>query len=257
MPNYTLPAIVLRRVDFGDYDLILTFFSLNKGKISAIAKSAKKSSKRFGGILELFSVLQVVCSSTKDRELMVLQEADLINSFSGIRGDFKKTAYASYFSEIINTWSEAGSEQENIYRLLYYVLEQLDICKIPEEILSVIFQMRFADIAGVRPNLSVCTDCRLEIDRIKEDLVAFDFIKGGIVCQKCAGMSVNRLFLSKGTIKRLLWVENGDLSKAAKIRFTPSSVKEGLGFLESFTTYHIGKELQSLRFLKQIRKKDE
>ncbi|MGB5156987.1 DNA repair protein RecO [Desulfobacterium sp. N47] len=257
MPNLTLPAIILRRVDFGDYDLILTFFSLNKGKISAIAKSAKKSTKRFGGILELFSVLRLVCSTAKGRELLVLQEADLINSFSCIRGDLKKTAYASYFAELINEWSETGSEQEGIYRLLYFVLDQLDICRIPEEILSIIFQMRFADIVGVRPNLSVCTDCRIEIDRIKEDRVAFDFSKGGIICQKCACISVNRFFLSKGTIKQLLWVESGDLSKAAKIRFTPSSVKEGLGFLESFITYHIGKELQSLRFLKQIRRKDE
>lgn len=257
MPNFTLPAIVLRRVDFGDYDLILTLFTLDKGKISAIAKSAKKSTKRFGGILELFSVLQVVCSSTKDRELMLLREAALINSFSGIRGDLKKTAYASYFAELINVWTEAGSEQESLYNLLYYVLEQLDTCQIPEEILSIIFQMRFVVIAGICPDLSVCMRCRTVIDSIKEDRVAFDFSKGGIICQKCAGISVNRLFLSKGTIKQLLWVESGDLSKAAKIRFSSPSVKEGLDFLESYTAYHLGKELQSLRFLKQIRKKDD
>ena len=95
MPIFTSPAIVLRRTDFGDYDLILTFFTLKKGKISAIAKSAKKSTKRFGGILELFSVLDIVCSARIDRDLMVLQEADLKNSFSGIRADLNKTAYAS------------------------------------------------------------------------------------------------------------------------------------------------------------------
>lgn len=257
MPNFTLPAIVLRRVDFGDYDLILTFFTLKKGKISAIAKSAKKSAKRFGGILELFSVLQVVCSSVKNRELMVLQDAALINSFSGIRGDLKKTAYASFFAEIINEWTEAGSEQENLYILLYYVLDQLDTCQIPEEILSIIFQMRFVVIAGICPDLSACMRCHLEIDSIKEDRVAFDLSKGGIICQKCTGISLNRFFLSKGTIKRLLWVESGDLSKAAKIRFTSHAVKEGLDFLESYTTYHLGKEPQSLRFLKQIRKRDE
>jgi DNA repair protein RecO (recombination protein O) len=257
MPNFTLPAIVLRRVDFGDYDIILTFLSLKKGKISAIAKSAKKSTKRFGGILELFSVLEIVCSFSKDRDLMVLQEADLINSFSGIRGNLKKTAYASYFSEIINDWTETGAEQKELYYLLYYVLEQLDAGHIPEDILSIIFQMRFVLIAGICPDLSMCMKCRVAIDKIKEDRVGFDFSKSGVVCQKCAGTSVNRLFLSKGTIKRLLWIKSGDLSKAAKIRFTSPAVKEGLDFLESYTTYHLGKELQSYRFLRQIRKKDE
>jgi len=46
---------MLRRTDFGDYDLIITFLSLSKGKISVIAKSAKKSTKRFAGVLELTS----------------------------------------------------------------------------------------------------------------------------------------------------------------------------------------------------------
>ncbi len=251
-----MPAIVLRRVDFGDYDLILTLFTLNKGKISAIAKSAKKSAKRFGGILELFSVIQIVCSPTKDKELMLLQEASLINSFSGIRGDLKKTAYAGYFSEMIIVWSEVGSEQDNIYHLLYYILEQVDKSQIPEEILSIIFQMRFVAIAGISPDLSVCMICRTGIDSIKEDRVTFDFSKGRIICPKCAYASANRLFLSKGTIKRLGWIESGDLSKALKIRFTSLAVKESLDFVESYTTYHLGKELQSLKFLKQIRKKD-
>ena len=59
MSSFSTPAIILRRIDFGDYDLIVTIFTLNKGKISVIAKSAKKSKKRFAGILELFSVLDV------------------------------------------------------------------------------------------------------------------------------------------------------------------------------------------------------
>ncbi|MBU4287277.1 MAG: recombination protein O N-terminal domain-containing protein, partial [Proteobacteria bacterium] len=56
MSSFSTPAIVLRRIDFGDYDLIINFFTLNKGKISVIAKSAKKSVKRFSGVLEPFSV---------------------------------------------------------------------------------------------------------------------------------------------------------------------------------------------------------
>ncbi|MBW1745923.1 MAG: DNA repair protein RecO [Deltaproteobacteria bacterium] len=63
MSSFSTPAIVLRRIDFGDYDLIVSFFTLNKGKISVIAKSAKKSVKRFSGVLEPFSVLEVVCST--------------------------------------------------------------------------------------------------------------------------------------------------------------------------------------------------
>jgi DNA repair protein RecO (recombination protein O) len=256
MPNFTSPAIVLRRVDFGDYDLILTFFTLKKGKISAIAKSAKKSTRRFGGILELFSLLEIVCSFRMDGDLMILQEADLKNSFSGIRADLNKTAYASYFVEMVNEWTESGAKQEDLYLLLCHVLEQIDAGRIPEEISGILFLIRFASIAGIRPNLLKCSICRLETDKIKEERVAFDFSRSGIICQKCAGKSVSRLSLSKGTIKQLLWVESGGLKKAGKIKFTPLAIKEGLDLLETFTAYHLGKEMQSLRFLKQIRKED-
>ncbi|MDH3827134.1 MAG: recombination protein O N-terminal domain-containing protein, partial [Desulfobacterales bacterium] len=62
MPVFSTPAILLRRLDYGDFDLILTFLSLHRGKISLIAKSAKKSKKRFAGILELFSLMETVAS---------------------------------------------------------------------------------------------------------------------------------------------------------------------------------------------------
>ena len=52
-------GIVLRRREYGDFDLIVTFLTQDHGKITLIAKSAKKSAKRFPGILEPFSQLQI------------------------------------------------------------------------------------------------------------------------------------------------------------------------------------------------------
>ncbi len=256
MKTFSSPAIILRRIDYGDYDLILTLFTLERGKISAIAKSAKKSTKRFGGILEIFSVLDVVCSSGKGGNLVILQEADIINCLADIRTDFNKTAYASYWSETVNVWAENDAKQERLYRLLYYVLEQIDSGHVSAEILSMLFQMRFASIAGICPNLVRCSMCQLAVDSIREEHISFDFQKGGVVCRKCTGNSGNRLSLSKGTIKQLLWVDSGDLKKAGKIRFTSLALREGLNFLEAFMTYNLGKEMQSLKILKQIRKKE-
>jgi DNA repair protein RecO (recombination protein O) len=255
MKIFSSPAIILRRVEFGDYDLILTLFTLERGKISAIAKSAKKSTRRFGGILEIFSVLDVVCSPGKGGNLVILQEADLINSLADIRTDFNKTAYASYWSEIVNAWAENDAKQERLYRLLYYVLGQIDSGHVSAEILSILFQMRFASIAGICPNLVRCSMCQLAVDSVREEHISFNLQKGGVACRKCTGNSGNRLSLSKGTIKQLLWVDSGDLKKAGKMRFTSLALKEGLNFLEAFVTFNLGKEMQSLKILRQIRNK--
>jgi len=254
MTSFSTPAILLRRIDFGDYDLILSLLTLHQGKTSVIAKSAKKSTKRFSGILELFSVLKVVCTTGRRKGLPVLQEASLEQPFFRIRADIKKTAYASYWAELINEWMEDGVKQDRIYHLLEHVLGELDQGRTTEKALSVLFQMRFMAISGFCPGLRQCSICQTEMEKIKENRIMFDFVKGGLVCSRCASRSMGQMYLSKQTIKQLLWIESGELNKAGRIRFTPGTLQEALGVLEEFVPYHLGKKPRSLEFLRQIRR---
>ncbi|MCG6909134.1 MAG: DNA repair protein RecO [Deltaproteobacteria bacterium] len=253
MTPYTTPAILIRRVDYGDYDLILTFLTRNRGKISLIAKSAKRSKKRFGGLLELFNSLDIVVSRRRGRGLAVIQEASLIQPLFNIAADIRKTAYASYWAELVNLWLEEERQQKDVYDLLAYVLTELDAGTISGEVLSILFQMRFLDMSGLCPNLSNCCTCRIEIDAAPHNRMNVDLSKGGVVCERCAPYGRESHFLSKGTIKQLQWIGNGDLHKAARIRFSDQALKEGLHFLESFVPYHLGKEPRSLKFLRRIR----
>ncbi len=253
MSSVTTPAILLRRVDFGDYDLIITFLSLTKGKISIIAKSAKKSTKRFAGLLEIFSQLELVYSTGRGKGLPVLQEATLIQPFAGIRGHIKKTAYASYWSEIINGWMEENETYEPLYRLFAHVLVQLDEGRVPEAFLSILFQMQFAKLAGLSPDLDGCQICRTDFEKTSGDRLQFDLTRGGIVCTACASND-RSISLSKGTIKQLRWLERSDLAKADRVKFSPAALNEGLDFLEAFVPYHLGKKPRSLAFLQQVRR---
>ena len=245
---------MLRRIDFGDYDLIITFFTLHRGKLSLIAKSAKKSTKRFIGILEIFSVLDVVCNVGRRKGLPILQEAALKYPFFDIRCSTLKTAYASYWAELINEWMESGQKQVQLYHLFQYVLRELDSGLVSEAALSILFQVKFMTISGLVPNLRQCSVCRIEVEKIKETRVKFDFAKGGILCNGCTSKTLQNIFLSKGIIKQLLWIEKGDLVKAVRVRFTSDALRKGLEFLEAFVPYHLGKEPRSLKFLQQIRK---
>ncbi len=253
MPGFSTPAIMLRRMDLGDYDVLVTFFTIDRGKVSAVAKYAKKSVKRFGGVLELFSVLQVVTTSGRGKGLPILQEASLIHPFCKIRYDIRKTAYASYWSELVNNWMEDGQENPDLFRLLEYVLGELDRGLVCDSELSILFQLRFMKLAGFAPNLSRCCVCRMATDRGTEDKIAFDLVKGGLVCKRCADGCAGRIWLSKGTVKQLLWFLNGDLEKAARIRFNGQAIEEGLRLLEAFVPYHLGREPKSLKVLRQIR----
>ncbi|BBO86398.1 DNA repair protein RecO [Desulfosarcina ovata] len=253
MAGSNTPAILLRRIEFGDFDLIVTLFTLAQGKTSAIAKSAKKSVRRFPGVLEPFSQLEVVLTQGKRKGMPVLQEASLENPFFKIRENIIKTAYASYWSEIIYLWMAEGEPHENLYRLTHHVLTELNRGEIPVEVLSILFQMRFLTIAGFRPNFEHCHACKTRLDQIRHRSVISDPSKGGIACPSCAGIAGDQLRISKGTLKQLAWTDNGDLERAARVRFTPLAITEGLAFLEAFVPYHIGKTPKSLKVLRAVR----
>ena len=253
MPVFSTPAILLRRLDYGDFDVIITFFSLERGKLSLIAKSAKKSTKRFAGVLELFSELQILAGSGRGKGLPVLQEAVLKQPFGTIRTDYKKTAYASYWSELIYNWIEERFKQVGLYYLFEHVLYELDAGETAPPVLNILFQMRFLTLSGHRPNLGHCSMCGLALEDIKNDTIAVNLQRGGILCGDCNRSTDTRMSLAKGTIKQLLWVESGKLAKTTRIKFTKPALAESTNFLEQFVCYHLGKEPRSLKFLRQIR----
>ena len=249
---FTTPAILLRRVDFGDDDLILTVFSPDRGKISLIAKSARKSRKRFCGTLDLFSASEMVCATGKGR-LPVLQEATVKHPFCQIRSHFKKTAYASYFAEIINNWMEPDVAQPRAFELLFQVLDRLDRSDLPDETLSIVFQMTLMIISGFSPDFTACCRCRTGMDGLNGRRIGIDFAKGAVVCPSCSGAASPMAYLSRGAIKQLQWMGCGNWNKIARARFSVQSIQESLAFLESFLPYHLGKEPKSLSVLRQFR----
>jgi DNA repair protein RecO (recombination protein O) len=174
MSIFSTPAILLRRSVYGDYDLIITFLTLSKGKITVIAKNAKKSRKRFAGLLELFALLNIDCRPPRGQGMPVLEAAALENPFSGIRGGIMKTAYASYWAELINLWLEDEKPQANIYHLMRYCLNALDTGVIGHAELSIIFQLRFLSFSGLSPDFSECNKCRAVMDDIPGEALVFE-----------------------------------------------------------------------------------
>ncbi len=251
---FSSPAILLKRIDFGDYDLIVSFFSLNRGRISVIAKNAKKSRKRFSGLLEPFTKLDIVCRKSRRNGMPVLQEASMNSSFAGIRGALIETAYASYWAELIHGWLEEFKSQPEIYALLDYSLSALDQREVSPHAMSIIFQMRFLCMAGFAPHLSSCIACAQPLDDIPANTVVFDLAKGGIVCNGCsAGDSRFRNPITKGTAKFLSWIQEYDTDAAMRLRFSGQSQAEAQQILEAFVPYHLGRMPKSLAFLKNLR----
>ena len=254
MPNFSTPAILIRRIDHGDADLILTFLTFEQGKMTSIAKNAKKSVKRFSGVLELFYVLDIVFASSKGK-LYILKEASLKHPFFNIRSDIEKTAYASYWAQLINEWMEEGRQEPDIFMLFERVLDFLNGKTLPPEVLSIVFQAKFIAISGIYPNFSQCSQCGLDFDKIMGNRLTFNLEKGGLICGTCLSGSEKNFLISRGAVKQLKWITEKPMEKIFRMRFSDQVQHESLSFLETFIPFHLGIRPKSLTFLKQLREK--
>ena len=257
MPDFVTDAVLLKKIEYGDHDYIISFLSRDHGKISVIAKNAKKSVKRFSGALDLFSVHQIHCTLPQKKKdaMIVLSRADLDQGYVNIRYDVFKTAYASFWIELIYFWVEEGKPQEKLFELLCFSLSMLDKEEIDKEIISLLFQIRFMEISGLSPGIEQCETCGLTLDLIGNERIWFDFQDGRIACPGCISKKNQRgMMVSKGTLKQLYWVNHTPAERIDRIRFSPLAIREGERLLESFIPFHVGRNFKSLVFLEQLRK---
>jgi len=260
MPGYSTDAILLKKIEYGDHDFIISFLTESHGKISVIAKNAKQSVKRFSGALDLFSVNHIQCTFPKKKKdaMTILSQADLENGVANIRYDVFKTAYASFWVEMVYSWLEEGRPKPELYTLLLFSLDALNTGTISKEVLSLLFQIRFMSISGFSPNIENCASCKTSVDDIEQKNIQFDFQDGRILCQKCIkDRSKYGMTVSKGTLKQLLWINNYGIQRADRMKFSAFAMKEGEKLLEAFIPFHLGKDFKSLQFLKRLRKSHE
>jgi DNA repair protein RecO (recombination protein O) len=252
-PNnaFNTAAILLRRLDYGDGDLILTVITPALGKLTLIAKAAQKSRRRFGGVLDLFAVLTLCCHNGRRGSLPIVCEANLCEPFEAIRHDMVKTAYASYWGELVHLWGEEGQAQPEVFHLFRHVLSVLDQDSLSPRWLSLLFQLRFMHLAGLGPHLGTCIDCGRKLDDIGAAGLMFDPARGTLVCARCGGPG--GIEVSLGTVKQLVWIAQGELAKARRMRFSDSALNEGEAILEAFVPLHLGREPRSLQVLRQLR----
>ncbi len=266
-PDFSTTAILLRKIEYGDHDYIITFLTRSHGKISVIAKNAKKSVQRFSGALDLFSLNHIECVFPKKNKnrMVILTQAEPENVFVDIRFDLVKVSYASYWCEILYLWMEEGQPQDSLYDLLHFCLGMLSRSVIDPAVLSLFFQIRFMTTSGFAPNMDGCEQCKTALDRIYDQKLWFDFKEGRIICGKCRrenrrGLPDSQLgkedglFVSRGTLKQLFWMNTVEAERAERIRFSALALAEGQSLMEQFIPFHIGRTMKTLRFLHELRK---
>lgn len=124
MASYKTEGVILRRLNFGEADKILTLFTKHYGKIQTIAKGVRKMTSRKGGNLELFNWVVVFLTAGKNLDLIT--EVQVKDSFAGFRRNLKKVSLAYYLCELVDKLCPDRQKNEEIFFLLVKNLAVLE-----------------------------------------------------------------------------------------------------------------------------------
>jgi len=131
MASYKTESVILKRLNYGEADRILTIYTKYRGKIRAIAKGVRKITSRKGGNLELFN--HCVLFLAEGRNLDIVTEAQVVNSFSRLSDDLEKTAAGFYLVELVDQLTPDGQVNRQVFDLLVQALSDLGTtnCNLP------------------------------------------------------------------------------------------------------------------------------
>ncbi len=252
MPLFKTDAIVVRSLNYGESDRIVTFFTRDFGKVKGIAKGARKSKKRFQNALGLFSHLRLIFFEREGAGLMRVEGCDILHPFPRIRENLKKIFFGNYYLELVNEMSGEREANRDAFDLILSFLSSLDETETNEEQLRM-FEIRMLSLFGYRPNMKKCDFCKKGWEDLREATpLFFSLEKGGLVCGQCSRGSNCLIPLSLGTARLIERISQMDLLKIHRLRFTSQSLTESRALLPRFITYQLGKELKSFKALNEI-----
>jgi DNA repair protein RecO (recombination protein O) len=173
-------AIVLRSIRYGEADRILHLYTPGRGRLSAIAKGARRSRSRFGARLEPFTHVNAMLHEGRS-ELLTVTGVDTIHVHAGVRDYAATLDAAARACDAVTRLFETDDPHPEVFRLLANELALLHSDPAharPGNGLA--FRLKLLLAAGIVPQLAACAVCGET-----EHLRSFSGAAGGVVCSAC------------------------------------------------------------------------
>ena len=245
--NFVAESLIIRTRDYGDNDKIVIAFSREFGKFAAIAKGVRKQKSSLRGSVMPFTHSTLGVSRGRG-SLFVITQGEVLNPFLSLRDDLDKIAYASYISELLDVGVPDNKSLEDVFLLalaVYSILDMHDDLKLSARL----FELRFLDYMGLRPNLDGCLICGRKPYDIMFALPPF---RGGLVCSHCS--SERESFISSGTVQVIRQLLNTDLSKLLNLKISDKCYDELYRAVIPYLDYHLDYSARARKFIKALEK---
>jgi DNA repair protein RecO (recombination protein O) len=248
-------AVCLRVQDLQESSKLVTLFTLGQGKVTCIAKGARRLKSKFGAALDLFAVSRVIYYWHETKSLYTLSDAELIRYFPALMQLPGRFLAAEQMAEFVLKTTQPHDPHPGLYRLLLTYLSSLESCAAPPSVVArrpsfarypvscllsatpcptlvCSFLLKASSFLGFRPELRRCLVCRKTLNGSAS--VYFDAGRGGAVCPACAGENLSAARLSPeelASLTRLLYTPAAELAE-------DDSRPNELDLVLAFIAYH-------------------
>jgi len=231
-PAVRTTALVVRLADHGEADRIVGLFSRGLGLISAIAKSARRSTKRFGGALQSGQLLDVELVRSTGT-LARLESARIVDPHLGLLTDLAKLDEAAMVLRSLRDHLPENEPDPELFDFACLHLEQL-AADGPSASRRLFFRLRLFDRLGVGPSLEQCVRC----GKAAGDRAAYvDPRQGGLVCRACGG---GGLVVSADARALARALREADEFPSGPDEASPADMESLAGILDAIGAIHLG-----------------
>ncbi len=240
---YRTHAIVLQVRDLGEADRILVVYTPGHGKVSIIAKGARKARSRLGPYLDYFS--EVALHLTRGRDLDVVTSVTTIDQHPNLRTDIDAYGHAAHFAELVRDLTQERQENARVYDLLGSSLVLLNDGIEPWHVARH-FELGLLIALGYSPELFHCVHCQRDLDAVPN---RFSSGLGGFLCDACASLDPGAMRLSVNAQKYLRTLSRAGLGGVIGLRPGDSERYE-ISQAMAMSLRHVGeRDFNSLRVL--------
>lgn len=259
MSSFRVTALVVRKVDYGEADRIVTLLSPERGKLSAMARGARRSRRRFGSEMGLFALGSAELMGRRTGDLYDLRDWEMENPHFELGMELGRTVHASYVCEVAREFFGPEHAEPEAFALLVETLAVLQSSEPRAEVLRA-FELRFLDAMGFGPVLDRCLSCDTEI--VSDDVAGegktsaqksgpafrYDANMGGIRCFACSRAGIG---LSSALLGKMLVARHAPnlLAAADHLRAVPEALRL---VLRGTVEHHLGRPLASVSFVEKL-----
>jgi len=238
------PGLVLRNLNYKEADKLLTVYTLEYGKVPAVAKGVRKVKSSMRGGIQLFSHSDFVFYH--GRSLDTVTQCAVIEPFPQLRSDLDRFAFAAYFAELA---LESVPEREANPDIFYLLLTCLHLLVTHDpELVTRLFEVRLMNVLGYAPELTNCLYCGAEV----KGRMRFSLQDGGLVCTDCAPEAAKLVYISPGAAANLKALSTMDLDKCGRIRLSTALRQELAALLSQYIETQLEREFKSRAFLDSL-----